>query len=218
MKTECLRGLKKGGNGQMKLFKCLKIAGILFAMAFIASGCALTKDYVVLSYNPQTNVEKIKGADAVKVSVEFSDVRTVKDKVSCKKNSYGMEMAPIIARNDAAETVKNAIETELKNRGFILTEGSVSVFAELNKYYNDFKTGFWSGRAVAELVMNVQVKKQDRSILYSKMIAGENSHTVQMASGKNAKIVLDGALKDAISKLFDDPSFIDSIFKASKNQ
>ncbi len=202
----------------MKLFKCLKIAGILFAMAFIASGCALTKDYVVLSYNPQTNVEKIKGADAVKVSVEFSDVRTVKDKVSCKKNSYGMEMAPIIARNDAAETVKNAIETELKNRGFILTEGSVSVFAELNKYYNDFKTGFWSGRAVAELVMNVQVKKQDRSILYSKMIAGENSHTVQMASGKNAKIVLDGALKDAISKLFDDPSFIDSIFKASKNQ
>ncbi len=217
MKTECLRGLGNGRNGQVKLLRCLKLAGILFAMAFLASGCALTKDYVVLSYDAQTNVEKIKGADAVKVRVEFSDARKVKDKVSCKKNSYGMEMAPIIAGNDAAETVKNAIETELKNRGFNLAEGSVSVFAELNKYYNDFKTGFWSGRAVAELVMNVQVKKPDRSILYSKMIAGENSHAVQMASGKNAKIVLDGALKDAISKLFDDPSFIDSIFKASKN-
>lgn len=202
----------------MKLFRCLQWVGILFAMAFLASGCALTKDYVVLSYDPQTNVEKIKGADAVKVRVEFSDVRTVKDKVSCKKNGYGMEMAPIIARNDVAKTVKNAIETELKNRGFNLTEGSVLVFAELTKYYNDFKTGFWSGKAVAELVMSVQVKKPDRSILYSKMIAGENSHTVQLASGKNAKIALDGALKDALSKLLGDPSFIDSIFKASRNE
>lgn len=202
----------------MKLFKCLKLAGILFAMAFIASGCALTKDYVVLSYDPQTNVEKIKGADAVKVRVEFSDLRTVKDKVSCKKNGYGMEMAPIIARNDAAETVKNAIETELKNRGFILTEGSVSVLAELNKYYNDFKIGFWSARGVAELVMNVQVKNPNYSIIFSRIIAGESTiSNLQLASGKNAKIALDGALKDAISKLFDDPSFIDSIFKASKN-
>ncbi len=218
MKTECLRGLGNGRTGQMKLFRCLKMAGILFAMAFIASGCALTKDYVVLSYDAQTNVEKIKGADAVKVRVEFSDARKVKDKVSCKKNSYGMEMAPIIAQNDAAETVKNAIETELKNRGFNLTEGSVSVSAELNKYYNDFKTGFWSGRAVAELVMNVQVKKPDSSIIFSKMIAGESTiSNLQLASGKNAKIALNGALKDAISKLFDDPSFIDSIFRASKN-
>lgn len=218
MKTQCLRSLKSGRTGQMKLFECLQLAGILFAMAFLASGCALTKDYVVLSYDPQTNVEKIKGADAVKVRVEFSDVRTIKDKVSCKKNGYGMEMAPIIAQNDAAKTVKNAIETELKNRGFNLTEGSVLVFAELTKYYNDFKTGFWSGRAVAELVMNVQVKKPDYSIIFSKMIAGESTiSNLQLASGKNAKTALDGALKDAISKLFDDPTFIDSIFKASKN-
>ncbi len=209
---------KNDGNEKMRLFRGLQRAGILFAIAFLATGCALTKDYVVLSYDPQTNVEKIKGADAVQVRVEFSDVRMVKDRVSCKKNGYGMEMAPIIAQNNAAQTVKNAIEAELKNRGFHLTEGSVLVLAELNKYYNDFKLGFWSGRAVAEVVMNVQVKKPDRSILYSKMIAGESSHTVQLASGKNAKIALDGALKDAISKLFGDPLFIDSILEASRSQ
>jgi uncharacterized lipoprotein YajG len=218
MKRQCLRGLKNGGNGQMKLFKCLQLAGIFLAMAFLASGCALTKDYVVLSYDPQVNVEKIKEADAIKVKVEISDARTMKDKVSCKKNGYGMEMAPIIARNDVAETIKNAIETELKNRGFNLTEGSVLVFAELTKYYNDFKTGFWSGRAVAEVVMNVQVKKPDYSIIFSKIIAGESTiSNLQLASGKNAKIALDGALKDAVLKLFSDPSFIKSILKASKN-
>ncbi len=65
--------------------------------------------------------------------------------------------------------------------------------------------------------MNVQVKKPDKSTLYSKMIAGENTHTVQLASGKNAKIVLDAALEDDISKLFNDTSFLDSLFKASEN-
>lgn len=204
-------------NVQIKLFKCLQLAGILLVLVFLASGCALTKDYVVLSYDPQTNVDKIKDADTVKVKVEILDVRAIKDKVSSKKNAYGMEMAPIIAQNDIADTLKKAIEVELKNRGFDLGEGSVLVFAELNKYYNDFKTGFWSGRAVAEVVMNAQVKKPDKTILYSKMIAGENSQTVQLASGNNAKYVLDAALKDAISKLFNDTSFVDSLFKASKN-
>jgi uncharacterized lipoprotein len=218
MKAGYWGGFKKGWNGQMNLLKCLQLAGILLATVFLASGCALTKDYVVLSYDPQVNIEKIKEADTVKVKVEISDVRTIKDKVSSKKNSYGMEMAPIIAQNDVADTLKKAIEAELKNRGFELADGSVLVLAELNKYYNDFKTGFWSGRAVAEVVMNVQVKKPDNSIFYSKMIAGENSHTVQLASGTNAKFTLDGALKDAISKLFNDTSFMDSLFKASKSE
>jgi uncharacterized lipoprotein YajG len=205
-------------NGRIKLSQCLKLTGILLAMVLLASGCALTKDYVVLSYDPQTDVEKIKEADSVKVKVEISDVRSIKDRVSSKKNAYGVEMAAIIAQNDVAETLKKAIEVELKNRGFDLAEGSVLVFVELTRYYNDFKTGFWTGTAVAEVLMNVQVKKPDKTILYSKMIAGENSHTVQIASGKNAKYVLDAALKDAMSKLFGDPSFIDSLFKASKNQ
>jgi uncharacterized lipoprotein len=205
-------------NGQIKLSKCLQLAGILLVMAFLSSGCALTKDYVVLSYDPQTNVEKIKEADSVKVNVEVSDLRTIKDKVSSKKNSYGMEMASIIAQNDVAETLKKAIEKELENRGFDLGTGQILVLSELNKFYNDFKTGFWSGKAVAEVVMNVQIKKPDGSILYSKMIAGESTHSVQMASGKNAKYVLEAALKDAISKLFNDTSFLDSLFEASKNQ
>ncbi len=136
-------------NGQMKLLRCLQLAGFLLAITFFASGCALTKDYVVLSYDPQINVEKIKEADTVKVRVEISDVRVIRDRVSNKINSYGMDMAPIIAQNDVGETLKKAIEAELKNRGFELADGSVLVLAELNKYYNSFKTGFWSGRPVA---------------------------------------------------------------------
>jgi uncharacterized lipoprotein YajG len=205
---------KKGLENAPKLTRYLKSFGMLLVMVFLTSGCALTKDYVVLSYDPQTNVEKMKGADGVKVKVEISDIRTVRDKVSSKKNSYGMEMAPIIAQNDIGDLLKKAIEAELKNRGFEVADGSVQVLAELNKYYSDFKTGFWAGKAVAEVVVNIQVKKPDKSILYSKLVTGENALTVQLASGKNAKLALDAALKDAMSKLFADAAFMDSCFKA----
>ena len=76
--------ITKVWNRQMELSKCLRLAGILLTLVFFASGCAITKDYVVLSYDPQVNVEKIKEADTVKVKVEISDIRAIKDRVSNK--------------------------------------------------------------------------------------------------------------------------------------
>jgi len=67
--------------------KYFQLALILLMFSFIINGCGLTKDYVVLSYDPQVNVEKIKGAESTKLKVEISDVRTIKDKVSNKINS-----------------------------------------------------------------------------------------------------------------------------------
>ncbi|HWP59587.1 MAG TPA: YajG family lipoprotein [Candidatus Acidoferrales bacterium] len=188
---------------------------LVCSMATLASGCALTTDYVTLSYAPQTGINKIVGAEAIKVDVEVLDVRAIRDKVSAKKNGYGMEMAPIIAKEDVATTIATAIESELANRGFIPGAGSVRLLAELQKFYNDFKTGFWSGTAAAELIMNVQIKKSDGTIVYSRLVAGEgNIPGIQLASGENARNALDAALKDAVAKLFDDGAFIQALFKA----
>lgn len=184
----------------------------------LLSGCALTKDYVSLSYVPQTNVAKIDGADAVTVTMNVTDIRTIKDKVSVKKNGYGMEMAAIIAKEDVADTLKKAIEVEHANRGFRLGAGGVTVISELSKFYSDFKIGFWSGSAVAEVIMNVQVKKADGNIGYSKLVTGEGGKEhLQLASGSNAKVALDAALRDALSKLFRDAGFIDALLKAAKS-
>ena len=187
----------------------LPLIGIGFLAVTFLGGCALTKDYVSLSYVPQANVAKIDGADAVTVSLDVKDVRTIQDKVSAKKNGFGMEMAAIIAKEDVARTVKSAIEAELANRGFRLGGGGVSVISELSKFYSDFKVGFWSGDAVAEVTMNVQVKKADGSIGFSKLVTGAGGkENLQLASGSNAKVALDTALKDAVSKLFNDAAFI----------
>jgi uncharacterized lipoprotein len=187
-----------------------------FAVTFL-SGCALTKDYVSLSYVPQANVVKIDGADAVTVKVDVTDIRSIKDKVSAKKNGYGREMAAIIAKEDVAEILKKAVEVELVNRGFRLSGGGIAVAAELSRFYSDFKMGVWSGSAVAEVTMNVQVKKADGSIGFSKLVTGIGSKEhLQLASGANAKDALDAALKDAVGKLFGDTAFVDALLKTAR--
>src|SRR5437763_12439384 len=57
--------------------------------------------------------------------------------------------------NSVCKKRKNHRMLLLRNRGFEVGKGSVSVKAELQKFYNDFKTGFFSGDAVAEVVINV---------------------------------------------------------------
>jgi len=193
----------------------LTIPGCALLTAGLLSGCAFTKDYVALSYAPQTNVSKIQGAEAIMVKVEVVDSRTIKDKVSVKKNGYGMEMASIIATNDVAGLLKSAIQTELTDRGFNCGGDTVTVSAGLSKFYSDFKIGFWSGSAAAEVILNVHVKKADGNIAFSKLIAGEGANpSLQIMSGENARIALEAALKDAVSKLMGDSAFIESLLKS----
>jgi uncharacterized lipoprotein YajG len=190
------------------------VYGIAFLVLAVAlgSGCAISKDYVDLKYAPQQYVDKVDGADKVTVAVTIIDARTTKNKVSCKKNGYGMEMAEIVSKNDVAVLVSDAITEELRNRGFNMKDGGVTVGVELTKFYSDFKIGFWSGDAVAEVACSVQVKKSDGNIAYAKAITGLYTEGgVQLCSGDNAKAALDGAMKDMIAKLMHDSSFINAL-------
>ena len=190
--------------------------GVLVFAAALGSGCALTVDTVQLQYLAQQGVARIEGADKVTVAVTLTDARTRKDRVSSKKNGYGMEMAAIVSKEDVATLVSTAIAVELRSRGFTVAESRVTVGIELTKFWNDFKTGFWSGSAVGEVVCNVQVKKPDGNINYVKSITGSYTEQhIQLASGPNAKNALDGALKDAVTKLMQDENFIKAILQAA---
>src|SRR4051812_5584538 len=118
--------------------RCKLLAGV--GVLFLASGCALTTDVTSITYSSK-NVLKVPGAEGVTVKVVLTDSRTDKERVSVKKNGYGMEMAPILAPN-VARTVGHAIELELTNHGFTLGEGNLVVTADLNKFYSDVKMGF----------------------------------------------------------------------------
>ncbi len=89
-----------------RLAVCLTIAAFF-------SGCALTTDKIELEYVPGS-CSTLEGAEAIKVKAEVVDLRSVKDKVSHKKNGYGMEMAPIVAVNDVSELISRPLIQNLQ--------------------------------------------------------------------------------------------------------
>lgn len=182
------------------------------------SGCALTTEQIELHYTQQTGVAKVAGAEKVSVNVQVTDQRLDKSRVSSKKNGFGAEMAPITAAEDVAVTVRKAIETELLARGFQLGSDAalVKVAADITRFYNDHKMGFFAGDAVADLNLSVTVKSKAGQLLFSKQIIAQGKEAnTQLATGNNARLALDRALENGMKMLFEDPSFLSALLAAS---
>ena len=132
--------------------------GSVVLVALCLSACALTEDTVNIQYHPMTAISAVPGAPSVVIAVAVLDARTEhRDRVSVKKNGYGMEMAAIRSDRDVPQIVKESIETELKARGFRVGDSAAQAKVDLIAFYNDFKIGFFSGDAVAQVSFNVQV-------------------------------------------------------------
>jgi Uncharacterized lipoprotein len=183
------------------------------------TGCAFTTDRVDLQYIPQTNITKIQGAENVAVNVSIDDQRADKSKVSSKKNGFGIETAPITANQDVSVTIKKAIETELQNRGFLISYNAaiVDINAQLNRFYNDHKTGFFAGDAVADLDMNISVKNKNGDVKYTNHLVAQGVEAnTQLMTGENARKALDKALANGMTKLFEDKNFVKALLATSK--
>lgn len=182
------------------------------------SGCALTTDRIQIQYNQQQAVSQIPGASNVSVNVQVADQRQDKSKVSSKKNAYGMEMAPIVATEDVVVTVRRAIEQELRARGFQLVSDAalVQIAADITRFYNDYKTGFFAGEAVADLNMSITVKSKKGEQLYSRHIVAQGIEpNVQLASGPNAQLALSRALENGLKSLFENQDFVSALMASS---
>lgn len=187
------------------------------SLGVAVTGCALSEDTVSLQYAKMAGVVPLPSASQVQVDVVASDARVDhQDRVSVKKNGYGMEMAAIRSDRDVVALVKESIETELASRGFKAATGAGRVKVDVMKFYNDFKIGFFTGDAIAEVVLNVQVLGANGSILYSKPVSstGKNAD-IMMASGSNAKVALENGLQVVVANLMNDPAFISAIFKSA---
>lgn len=182
------------------------------------SGCALTTDRIQLQYNQQQGVTQILGANSVTVSVKVADQRQDKSKVSSKKNGFGMELAPIVATEDVAVTVQRSIEQELRARGFQLGSDAalVQIAADLTRFYNDHKMGFFAGDAVADLNMSVTVKSKKGDLLYTRQVIAQGVEpNTQLMSGENAKLALNRALENGMKYLFEDQAFLSALVASS---
>lgn len=193
------------------------VFGIVALSSLVFGGCALTTAKIDIKYVPQAGVAKLEEAKPVTVNVQVTDSRMEKVKVSSKKNGYGMEMAQIIPNENVNVTFQKAIECELKARGFSLGHDNavVSIDADLTKYYNDFKIGFFSGDAIAELNMGVTIKNNKGDLVYSRQFVAQGIEpNIQLANGDNAELALEKALAEGMQKLFSDKSFLSALVKS----
>jgi hypothetical protein len=186
------------------------LIGKLILVSLLISGCGVKDDIIRINYGPIIVQSKIDGAASVNLKVEAIDARIEKGNVGRKGDEFTI-LGHIIAQDDLIKTIEEAIVAELKNRGFRLEGGNVVVFTELIKFFNEFK----AEGAVAEVIMNVQVKSADGNIFFSKVISEEHIHEdVMLRSGSNAKKALEWALLKAVQKLITDSEFIKALFKA----
>lgn len=186
---------------------------LLISSLFCLNGCALTSERVSINYKPISSSKTIKGADKVTVELQITDNRDDKTRISCKKNAFGNELAPIRTTESVARTIANAIKNELKARGFKYGNNpNVLIKGDLIRFYNNFQPGFFSCDAFADFYIRISVYSKTGAKIYTKqIIAHGNLKNIQLMTGENAKEALDNALQDGISQLFNDQSFIDSL-------
>jgi uncharacterized lipoprotein YajG len=190
----------------------------VIALAAMTSACALTTETIDVPYQSTGPIPSVAGASADTVSVAATDGRTTyRDRVSTKKNGYGMEMAPIVASNDIPQTVAGAIQQEFTAEGYKIGPGHAQLTVEVVKFYNDFKTGFFSGDANAEVALNVKVVAPGNQLIYAKFYdASGNEPNVMMFDGDNARAALIKALGNAIQSVVSDPALQQALGKAQQ--
>ncbi len=179
---------------------------MLFGAIALFPACALQPDYIEVRHQPVPGVEAIRGAERVGVSVEARDARpNNRDRVSVKKNGYGMEMAPIVALNDVIVETRQAVIGELQARGFQVGGQDARLEIEVLRFFSEFRTGFWAGSAAAELSVNVRVLDSSGRITFARTFTAEGINPdIQLASGSNAQIALETGLQRLIRAIGDD--------------
>lgn len=195
---------------------------VAVATAWALSACALAEDKVPVDYVPAAGQDAgaLAGAADVAIVLTATDQRTqYADRISTKKNGYGMEMARILATNDVVDLVRGALERELKALGFRTDAGGLPVGVELQNFYNNFKVGFFSGDAVAEVAFVLKVRDPGGALLFSQLYSATGTEAnIQLASGENAKAALQKALTAAIRAAIDDQALRQALLSARPRQ
>lgn len=189
--------------------------GAALAVALTAlslGGCALQEDVVPVPYAAKGGTQ-VGGGAMVAVAVE--DARTEdRTRISNKVNGYGMEMAAIRADREVTAIIMDAMEAELRSRGFAVGPGGAQAKVAVNRFYASFKQNLWSGDVVGDVKLHVIVTSASNQTLHERQVDVEGSlEKIMIASGSNAATALSDGMGKAFGSLFDDPAFIAALTK-----
>ena len=73
------------------------------------------------------------------------------------------------------------------------------------RFFNEFRAGFWSGVAAADVSANVRVVDAAGRIVFTRTYTAEGLNPdIQLASGENARIALEAGLQRLVRQIGDD--------------
>jgi len=223
---------KNSGGVMRRWATSLWVAAILCVLFY---GCLSTKpSHIIIAYHAQEDVNRIDEAGNVAIKVTVVDLRTEADDKGTRivgyrhptkpgLFTYSPRTGPIFAKNDLSKLIAHAIETELNNLGFksgerVLIEVDLIKFHSIYAWFTTNIIADPGGLAI--LIFHIDVKKPDGTLVYSNLVRGRGiSPNVALSSisPKESKLALEAALKDGISRLVNDPEFLNSLLKASVN-
>jgi len=185
-----------------------------------AIGCAVAGP-VTLSYQAQSPVAPVPGAEKVRVKVIVRDMRQQKAWV-CAKSGQRMENArqavgTMSSRTPPAGLVSRALKAELTHRGFDIDYRGVEVFGSLVTFLCYPDGPFKIGAAVEfDLSVSRAGHRPFEPELYHRLIVGEHTpKEILTWTNDNATIALEGALADAIKQVFIDPHFVKTLLDSA---
>jgi uncharacterized lipoprotein YajG len=182
----------------------------------LSLGCAFTTETIHIEYPAPVSVEKVKGAEGIRVKVDVQDLRPAKTREVAKKiNGFGQETAPILNDEDVQVLVKRALETELKARGYSLEDGQVPVVLELTTFIHHYNSGFFSGDSKAEVSFVIRIRDARGLEIYNATFMDAFQHAAGYFGGGNVKQAYEQALPGALRKLMDRPAFHEALAKAA---
>jgi uncharacterized lipoprotein YajG len=183
------------------------------AVTLAIGGCGLAQPKVDVSYQPEEQVAEVADSSSPKVSVNVVDNRQTQH-VGDNIAMFGIKTADTVTPSDIPTTLKSAFESELKDRGFVEGEGGDSLIVRLGYFRNSFVNRGIVNDANASMDLEVSIVRPDGTIAYRKYVTGRAHETVALPSSGKAQHLLDAALGDAVSKVFNDPDFLAALKKS----
>ena len=194
----------------------------LTVVGALSAGCA---DTISLGYQEQIFPPHVPGGERATVKVIVHDFRQ-SDRVGTKKGFLfgifaAVDMGPIVTANDVRDFVEDALQAELRRRGFHSSgPPNVIVAVALRKYFNEFQTTVAAGDAQAEVLIDLRVYRgsieQGPPVYRGRYQGRETLEKLDSLGGESAKRALDAAFANMMRTLLSDRQLMRALLQASQ--
>lgn len=183
------------------------------AMAMALTACATQEDVATIPYKAHGGAQTGAG---LSIAITVNDARTAdRTKIANKSNSYGMEMAAIRADRAVTAIVQDALEAELKSRGFAVGSGGANATVAINRFYATFAARGLAGEAVGDVKFHIAVLLPSGAPAYEREIDELGIEPgIVLTNGTNAAAALSNGMGKVFDTLFSDPTFLAALEKS----